>query len=385
MLAANGLRSPWLSVLGDAVVTHEPARSDAPLVQLLHDAETTFANLETPLTTRGTPAEKAFVHRSDPTCAHILGKLGFDVVSLANNHMLDYGAQGLADTIAALDDAGLEHVGAGADDDAARLPVVRDTPSGTVALIGLCAALPPGFAATPDNAGVAPLRVSQRVAMDPALATEQPGMAPFVHTSAHAADLDAARAVVSKAARSADLVVVAIHWGIPHGFAAPSYGPLAEYERPVGQVLLEAGAQLVIGHHPHEVQPIEVYADGLVAYSIGNYIFHRWPELSAMDDAAGGFPSRVPASPFHTAFADDATNDSVVVTVDPPASGRLVVRFVPTTMTDGEPALAPAARAERILARLTTPLSPVAGSRSPEITLRNDVLPDTLIGEVTLG
>lgn len=374
----DALGPAWLAAVGDIVVLDEPARVDHRLVDLLKGAQTAFGNVESPLTTRGTPAEKAFVHRSHPDRAADIAALGLDVATLANNHVLDFGVEGMHDTLDALAKAGVATVGAGDDDTAARAPAIRGTESGTIALFGLSSALPPGFAAAPDRPGAAPLRVLQQVAIDPALAAEQPGMAPYVHTSAVAADLDAVCAAVASARASADLVVVAVHWGVPHGFAAQSYGVLAEYQRPSGRALVEAGAHLVIGHHPHEIHPLEVHAGGLIAYSVGNFLFHAWSDLAGDDSGAGAFPMRVPAAPYRSAFGADVTLDSVVVVVAPPADKRLVVRFVPTTMVDGEPVLATGERSRAIVDRLAWP------GGDAVVRSRHDVLPDTTIGEVHL-
>ncbi|WP_053206502.1 CapA family protein [Jiangella muralis] len=370
-LGTHVLGPAWLAVVGDVVVMDTPAGVDPRLSGLLRAAETAFANVESPLTTRGVPAEKAFVHRSDPARAADLAALGIDVATLANNHVLDFGAEGLDDTVAALDRAGIVTVGAGSDDTAARAPAVRTTTSGRVALIGLCAALPPGFAAAPGHPGAAPLRVRQQVSIDPVLAAEQPGMAPFVHTSVVAADLDAACAVVEAARALADLVVVAVHWGVPHGFAAPSYGLLAQYQRPAGHALIEAGAHLVVGHHPHELHPVERHRGGLIAYSVGNFLFHAWSDL------AGDF-MRVPAAPYRSAFGSDVTLDSVLVLVSPPGDDGLTVRFVPATMVGGEPVLATGDRAQAIVDRLSD------GAAGGPVVARADLLPDTTIGEVLI-
>jgi len=124
------------------------------------------------------------------------------------------------------------------------------------------------------------VRVRQSVAIDPALQQEQPGGAPFMHTEAHDADVEAACDTVRSVRKHARLVVVALHWGIPHGFAARSYGILAEYQRPLAHALVDAGADIVVGHHPHVVHPVERYRNGLIAYSLGNYVFHSWGHFS---------------------------------------------------------------------------------------------------------
>ena len=352
-----------------------------------------FGNLEVPLTTSGIAAEKAATHRADPNRVTDLREMGVDVVTLANNHMLDYGVEGLRDTIVAVESAGLGHVGAGENAAEARRPLLHPTPTGMVAFVGLCAALPPGFAATADRPGVAPLRVMQQHSMDPVLAAEQPGMAPFVHTQAHGPDLEAACDAVRSARESADLLVVGVHWGVPFGFAAASYGPLAEYQRPSGHALVDAGADLVLGHHPHMVQPIEVYGGAVIAYSVGNYAFHNWDAFgpgatsSEEDIPDDGFLMAVPAAPYRSPFDAPETLDSVVIEVPKPRDGSSrVVRFVPTTMVDGDPVVPDEERSRAILRRLVKPrLEAWDGGSTPALTVRQDVHDGMTVGEVTCG
>ncbi|WP_408637658.1 CapA family protein [Ornithinimicrobium sediminis] len=386
-------KRPWLLVAGDTVLMR-PSRCEPRLRELIRSADTAFANLEAPLTSRGVPAEKAATHRADPDCAQWLLDLGFTAVTLANNHALDYGPAGLEDTIQALRQAGIAHVGAGASSQEALAPLVTQTSSGSVAVIGLCAALPPGFAATDTRPGVAPLRVLQQVSVDPALAAEQPGMAPFVHTSVHPPDLLAACESVRRARESADVVIVAVHWGIPHGFAAPSYGPLAEYQQPVGRALIDAGATLVIGHHPHLVQHVERYAGGLIAYSVGNFMFHNWdrfsgqgPDQSAASTPAGAetglFPLQIPSAPYRSSFGAAETLDSVVVLLTSPSEGPVSVQFVPTTMTNGDPVIPTANQCQAILDRLDRGSSTTSGDLA--LRLRTDLVPGAVVGEVRLN
>lgn len=373
--------APWLAVTGDVVVRRSPSGCDDRLRRLLADAALSFGNLEVPLTTRGTPAEKAITHRADPKLSTDLRDLGFDVLTLANNHALDFGVDGMHDTVAALADAGLAAVGAGNDASEALRPLHRSTAGGTVALLGLCAALPPGFAAGAARPGVAPLRVLQQVSVDPALAAEQPGMAPFVHTRAHGPDLDAACSAVREASRTADIVVVAVHWGVPLGFAAASYGVLAEYQRPAGRALVDAGADVVVGHHPHAVQPVEEYRGGLIAYSVGNYVFHDWDAVPS-----SSFPMQVPAAPYRSPFGAAETRDSVIVTIDRDDEGSLVVGFVPTTMADGDPVVPAPEHASAILRRLVEPaLEQDGGGTVPTVHVHDGGYAGMTVGEVSLA
>lgn len=387
----------WVLGTGDTVL-NRPSGCDPRLPRLISAAEVSLANLEVPLTTRGTPAEKAATHRAHPDQARQLRELGFSAVTLANNHALDYGWEGLQDTVEALTSAGIAHVGAGADEKSASASLVRTTPSGTVAFLGLCSALPPGFAATTERPGVAPLRVLQQVAVDPALVAEQPGMAPYVHTTAYAPDVDAAMASIQRAREVADLVVVAIHWGVPHGFAPASYGAVADYQRPVARRLVEAGAHLVLGHHPHVVQPFERIGQGIVAYSVGNFMFHNWTQFSDPGGRSGPgprsvptappadtstFPLEVPSAPYRSAFHAPETLESVVVMIAPPRDGSLTVRFLPTTMNDGDPRIPGLSRCHSILDRLEA--RDWRSPETPRLARRTDLVADAVVGEVVLS
>lgn len=391
--------APWIAITGDVAPMRAVPEYDRRLHELMHSAEVAFGNLEAPLTARGVRAEKAATHRAHPDRVAEVKLFGFDVVTLANNHMLDFGQEGLADTLAVLAGAGVDAVGAGTSSANALRGVVRPTAHGGVAFIGLCSALPPGFAATDDRPGVAPVRVQQSVAIDPALQQEQPGGAPFMHTEALEADVAAACDAVRAVRKDARLVVVALHWGIPHGFAARSYGILAEYQRPLAHALVDAGADIVVGHHPHVVHPLERYKHGLIAYSLGNYVFHSWGHLSESSHdvmpvgATSEKPEQtlrllgVPLAPFRNPFEAEEMLESIVITIDPPQGDHapLRVRFVPTVMRNGDPWIPDAARCAAVLQRLTRPALPLwEGGYTPEIAVVHDRKLDAAIGEVTI-
>ena len=352
---------PLLVALGDTVPDALSTSQDPRLRALLGSAEVTFANLEIPLTTRGKPAEKIIVHRGDVRCAEGLKSMGVDVVTLANNHALDFGPEGLDDTISALVRAGIDVVGAGSSLSRALDPVVVDSESGRVALFGFCSTLPSGFVAGDDHSGVAPIRVRSHISLDSALFDEQPGMAPFIHTRAVEEDVIAATNAIARVRDEVDLVVVGLHWGIPEGLAPASYGALAEYQRPLGHALIDAGADLIVGHHPHVVQAVELYRHGAIAYSIGNFMFHNWAGVSGGHEATGSeppslepqIPSRIPIAPYRNVLASAAAFESVVVVVLRRATDEPIkLQFIPTVMVEGMPTIADRERSRAILSRL---------------------------------
>ena len=215
---------------------------DYPFVQMrqyFSDSQIIFGNLEGPLTDRGTPEQdKKFVFRSPPTkVSNALKNAGFNVVSLANNHTLDYGADGLAQTIEVLDAANILHAGAGADLTAARQPAWFQVNGQRIAILAYSVTLPENYYAEKSRAGTA-----------------------FAHEAQVRADVTAAR-------DHADIVLVSFHWG------QEGKTVLREYQTRLGHLAIDAGAQAVIGHHPHILQGIERYKDGIILYSLGNFTF----------------------------------------------------------------------------------------------------------------
>ena len=205
----------------------------------LQKADIAFGNLEGPLTERGEPApDKKYLFRSPPAkVAEALKAAGFDVVSLANNHSLDYGSVGLADTIAALDKVGVHHVGAGENLAVARQAAILHRNGLKVAFLAYSLTFPEEFWATANRAGTV-----------------------FGYREIVEGDIRAAK-------QKADIVVASFHWG------QESKTQLRPYQVALGHAAINAGASLVIGHHPHILQSVERYKDGVILYSMGNFAF----------------------------------------------------------------------------------------------------------------
>ena len=215
-------------------------------------ADVVFGNLEGPLTARGAAdGDKTYLFRSPPFAASMaLVLANFRVVSLANNHMLDYGAEGLADTMAALDVAGVAHAGAGRNLNEARKPAIVEASGRRIAFLAYSMTLPETFYATDARAGTA-----------------------FGHEEQVRADVAAARA-------GADVVLVSFHWG------QEGSTRLREYQVRLGRAAIDAGAAAVIGHHPHIVQSVERYRDGVILYSLGNFAFGSYSPRSTVGAVA---------------------------------------------------------------------------------------------------
>ena len=268
---------PTLAMVGD-IFLQEPLPASAELAgvrSLLSSADVAFGNLETPVSTRGAPAEKWINMRMPPELLADVSGLGFDILTLANNHMMDFGEVAFRDTLKHLSERDMSYVGAGADLDAAWRAEVVGMGEARVAFLGASSTLGPGAAAAPDKPGVAPIHVSEAYHLDPAASLEQPGSAPYVFTRAWKEDLDRAIVAVEAARKAADYVVLALHWGVPPFWRSRFQDGLADYQLEVGHALIEAGVDVIVGHHPHSLQAVEIYRGKPIFYSLGNFVFHH--------------------------------------------------------------------------------------------------------------
>jgi poly-gamma-glutamate capsule biosynthesis protein CapA/YwtB (metallophosphatase superfamily) len=321
---------------------------------LLAGADLVFANLECPLTARTAPADKVVAFRSDPAMAHELRGAGVDVVTLANNHMVDQGMDGMFDTLAALKAAGVASVGAGGDLAEAVAPAVLSAGGRRVAFVGLATTLPQGCAAAPDRPGLAPVRVTTSYVADAAGLEETPGIAPFVETRAWPGDVDAAAAAVAAARAQADACIVGIHWGVPNGWVAQFQDPLCDYQRPLAAALVRAGADVVVGHHPHVLHGIELIDGRPVFYSLGNFLFHTL--------RVGAQPAlRRPDPPYSWRSLRSKINlDSAVAVVTLGRDGVVAADLMPVLINGtGDPERATGDDAARILAALDAASAPL--------------------------
>lgn len=317
-----------LAAAGDVALLRRPSQD------LYRDgwdsADLRIANLEAPLLAderQGVPAAKLVRLKSPPQAAEwVRDDLRCDAVSLANNHIMDWGEPGLRSTLEALDAAGIQYAGAGLDAASAGAHRLLRVGDRSVALLSWACTVPPGFRATERQAGLAAVRVRTSYAADPFLIDEQPGTPPWVHTDPVAEDVAALEAALGRARAEADFVVLALHWGVPPQWQSAFQGPLAEYQQTLAPRLVEAGADLVLGHHAHTVYGVESFertggrGSGLVCYSLGNYVFHP---LAGREGIVLDAPTRAYHAPERL-----ENRETFVGTfrIGPGADGRLVVR-----------------------------------------------------------
>lgn len=235
----------------------DPTTALEPIAPHLAAADLTVVNLETSIGTSGTPEPKRFTFQAPPQAFDALAAAGVDVATMANNHGMDFGAQGLAETLAAIAaDPPIHVVGIGANADQAFAPSVVDIRGTTVAVIGAHSADDPRadptdhWAAGEDTPGVA-------VPRDP----------------------DRLIAAVRDARNMADLVVVFMHWGV-QGEGCPSRS-----QRSTAQAIADAGAEIVVGTHAHVLQGAGMLGQTYVAYGLGNFVWYN-PNSEAASSTA---------------------------------------------------------------------------------------------------
>lgn len=200
-------------------------------------ADVAIGNLEAPFADTGEVFEKKFNFKVPPKYAYGVREGGIEVVTLANNHIMDYGEPGLATTIQTLDRLGIKHSGAGLNMFEAHQPVVVEVRGKKVAFFGYSMTFPSEFYATYDSSG-----------------TAYP-------------DSEFMQCALTYWEDLVDFSVVSFHW------SAEKLESPKDYQIHFAHLAIDSGADLVLGHHPHVLQGIEIYKNRLIAYSLGNFAF----------------------------------------------------------------------------------------------------------------
>jgi poly-gamma-glutamate synthesis protein (capsule biosynthesis protein) len=277
--------------LGDVIASGWMEYPFENVAGLLSNADLTIGNLESALGNIGEAADKTYTFQAPLEAAQTLEFAGFDLLSLANNHALDFGHQALQQGIELLRVRGISTVGAGVNETAAHTPFITEIDGLKLAFLAYVDVPVEwrGFdahswIATPTRAGVA------------------------------WADPERIRTDVDDAARLADLVIVLLHGGNEFIYE-PSTAQVS-----AAHAAIEAGAHLVLGHHTHVVQGVEFYQGGVIAYGLGNL-----------------------------AFTDSGASNSIILNVWLDAQGVRSLEIVPLTLqSDGRPTPADGARATSI-------------------------------------
>lgn len=252
-----------------------PSRDDydtlyCHVAPLLKDADISFGQVETVLIDKSIEDLYPYVASqarmpcsSDPDVAPGMKRNGFDIVSFASNHALDYGRVHFLNTIQYLRDAGLEVIGVGENEEEARKYSIIERNGTKIAFLGYCTILPQDYWAQESRPGMNPARGHTYYEQ---IEHDQPGTPCRIHSWAHKEDKARMLEDIKKAKQEADLVVVSMHWGIHFTEAE-----IAEYQFEYAHDAIDAGADLILGHHAHILKPIEVYKGKVIFYSLGNF------------------------------------------------------------------------------------------------------------------
>ena len=216
-----------------------PFRKIAPT---LTAADLVFGNLESVISDKGIKQGSIYSFRAQPKMLGGLKLAGFDVLSVANNHSLDYGIEALLDSQERLRQAGIIPVGAGKSAAQARAPALFNIKGTTIGILAYTALGSPFWQAGEKTPGVA-----------------------WIDTSR----LEQLKQDIKKTKQQADIIVVSFHFGDEYQIKPSAM------QQFLSRIAIDVGADLVIGHHPHVVQPVEQYKHGFIAYSLGNFIFDQ--------------------------------------------------------------------------------------------------------------
>jgi poly-gamma-glutamate synthesis protein (capsule biosynthesis protein) len=248
-----------------------PSREDpdsifALAAPVIRKADVAFCQLERIFSTGGSLQVQLQAHHSRvaPKNASALTYGGFNVISFASNHCLDWGVEGFLDTIELLRGKGFQVVGVGKDIEEARRPVILERKGTRVGFLAYNSALPRGYEADAGKPGCAPLRAKTFYEQ----VDWQAGTPPKIWTFTNAEDLEAMVADIKKVRPTVDVLIVSIHWGIHF---VPSV--IAMYQTEAGHAAIDAGADLILGHHAHILKGVEVYRGKPIFYSLGNFAF----------------------------------------------------------------------------------------------------------------
>jgi poly-gamma-glutamate capsule biosynthesis protein CapA/YwtB (metallophosphatase superfamily) len=208
----------------------------------LNGADIVFGNLESPISDKGEKAGSIYSFRADPKAMEGLTFAGFNVLSLANNHAFDYTSKALSDTFSRLKQADIDYVGGGQNATEAATPVIKEVKVTKFAFLAYTNLCPLSWNATAEKAGV------NCVSLD---------------------DLQKIKNEIAAAKKQADIVIVSMHAGEEYT------QEINEFQTKFSRAAIDAGADIVIGHHPHVAQKYEEYKGKWIFYSLGNFVFDQ--------------------------------------------------------------------------------------------------------------
>ena len=236
-----------MSFVGDILLSYKmepylsqqgPTYPFMNVTSVLRKSKIVNGNLESPIGLSGTPMQnKSFYFIAQPKTVEGLVYAGFNILNLANNHILDFGELAFYDTLNILKNTGIETVGAGSNfSQAAQLKIIQQD-NLKLGFLSFCNVAPETFYATKKYPGIIKATANN------------------------------VKTLVTKNAQKVDILITIFHWGKEYS------DELIAKQRELAHLAIDSGANLVIGHHPHIIQPLEIYHKTLIAYSLGNFVF----------------------------------------------------------------------------------------------------------------
>jgi len=208
------------------------------IADYLKQADILFGNLESIISDKGKKVGSIYSFRAEPQAVEGLKYAGFDIVSVANNHIFDYGRIGMENSFNRLKESGIDYVGAGFSEQQACSALIKEMKGIKIGFLGFTNKGSKHWIAGPEQSGICWLDKN-------------------------------IEETIKKAKNMTDLVIVSMHWGEEYQ-SEPN-----QEQKYFGYLAIDSGADLVIGHHSHIIQPIEKYENGWIAYSLGNFVFDQ--------------------------------------------------------------------------------------------------------------
>ena len=258
--------------IGDVAVNREQPDSIFELVNAdIQKADFAFAQIEAIYAKSGevNVSGTSSPLRGDPENVAAIGRAGFNLASFASNHCMDYGISAFRETIQHFKNVpGMNVFGAGENLAEARKPVIVEHNGNKIGWLAYCSILPIRYWADIDRPGCAPARART---IYETLEPDQPGTPPRILTYPHDEDLANMMSDIKSLKEKVDVVIVSMHWGLHF-----KEGELATYETKYAKLAIDAGADVILGHHQHILKPIEIYKGKPIFYGLANFAFDMY-------------------------------------------------------------------------------------------------------------
>jgi poly-gamma-glutamate synthesis protein (capsule biosynthesis protein) len=258
--------------IGDVAVNRDQPDSIFELVNAdIQKADFAFAQIEAIYAKSGevNVSGTSSPLRGDPENVAAIGRAGFNLASFASNHCMDYGISAFKETIQHFKNVpGMNVFGAGENLAEARKPVIVEHNGNKIGWLAYCSILPIRYWADIDRPGCAPARART---IYETLEPDQPGTPPRILTYPHDEDLANMMSDIKSLKEKVDVVIVSMHWGLHF-----KEGELATYETKYAKLAIDAGADVILGHHQHILKPVEIYKGKPIFYGLANFAFDMY-------------------------------------------------------------------------------------------------------------